>query len=414
MKKIMTCLCLIALILLVGCKKKPDPTPTPGPGPTPSVVVESICVTDRTGTVIESDSVYQSGTRTYSHQELFVWAVYSDDTMKNVTRYATFSDVSILEPGDVVVTVTYKEFSTTYTVKVLANVVKSISLDYTNCKILYPVGAIFDPSGLVVRGSLADGQEVTLTEYDLSIKDSDVELTQPLSTPGKKNIVVSYGEDITATFEIMVYDQDSLNSYVYKMDYLMDELPLDENGNFEFMSSYEAMNNSVAKIKVNSTILKTKEESGNPVEHTYNTETYHSYIAIPTTEGIEITIPYQTDIFMVVADLYGTTVSFTKDNQVYEAFGHKSNYTSILYCRLEAGTYQLISNDASNRLYSITFQSSRATASGVEIDTTDMKKTYAIGDTLDTRGLKAYYIWEDGTKSLASISNISYRITDEN
>ncbi|MDE6048036.1 MAG: bacterial Ig-like domain-containing protein, partial [Anaeroplasmataceae bacterium] len=411
MKKIMIGLSLIVLIFLVGCKKKVDPTP-PGPGPTPTVVEESICVTNRAGTVIESDSVYQSDTRTYSHQELFVWVIYSDKSMKNITLYATFSDVSILEPGDVVVTVSYKEFTTTYTLKVLPNVVKSISIDETNCKILYPVGAIFDPSGLVVRGSLADGQEITLTEYDLSLKDED--LTQPLSTPGKKNIIVSYGESITATFEIMVYDQSSTNSYVYKIDYLMDELNLDEQGNYEFTTSYEAMNNSVAKIKVNSTILKTKEENGSSVEHTYNTETYHSYISIPTTEGIEITIPYQTDIFMVVADLHETTVSFKKDGQTYEAFGHKSNYTSILYCRLEAGTYQLISSNASNRLYSIAFESSRATASGVEIDTTDVKKTYAIGDTLDTRGLKAYYIWEDGTKSLASISNISYRITDEN
>ncbi|MDE5856103.1 MAG: bacterial Ig-like domain-containing protein [Anaeroplasmataceae bacterium] len=411
MKKIMIGFCLIILGLLVGCKKTQETPPEPGPDDNPKPVVEKIQVTDRAGKVIETDSVYQSDERTYSHSHLYVWTVYSDETKKNVTKSAKFSEVSIKEAKDIEVTVSYESFETSYTLKVLANEVTNISIDYTNCNLLYPVGAIFDPDGLVVLGTLSDGTVKTLTDYSVSLKNDNQDLTHPLTDTGKKKVVVTYG-NLSQEFDILIYEPNSLSNYVYKIDYLVDELVLDEKGSYEFTSSYEAMNNSIATIRVNSTSLKTKEENGNSIEHTYTTETYHSYISIPKTEGIEITLPYKTDVFLVVADLHGQTVSFVKDGVTHETFGNKSKYTSVLYCSLDAGTYQLVSSDADNRLYSITFQSSRAIASDIELDTTDAKKIYAIGEALDLSGLKVYYIWDDGTKSMASKNNISYRIMD--
>lgn len=413
MKKFRPLLCLVLLLIfIVGCSnKKEDPSKKPS-DETP--VEEKISVVDKAGKEVQIESVYVSETKEYTHENLFVWCIYSDKTHKDVTKSATFSNVDISKVGDVNVTVKYKEFTTNYTVNVKANLVKDISVDYMNCKVLYPIGSIFDSAGLTVHGSLEDGTSTLLTDYTLSLKNSTKKISDPLDTLGKQQIVVSHG-NLSKEFDILVYEENYSCRYDYAIDYLAGDVKVDEKGDFEFKSSYVAIDNTIAKMTINNTTLKTKEANGSDVNYTYMTETYHSYLIIPTTDGIEITLKYKTDLLLVVSDLYGAKISFKKGNDTIDTFGGKpNNYTSILYCSLEAGTYQLVSSNKGSRLYGITFQSSSATPSGFELDAKNMKKIYAIGDSLDLSGLKVYYLWEDGTKSEASARNLNYRILDSN
>ncbi|MDE6407843.1 MAG: bacterial Ig-like domain-containing protein [Anaeroplasmataceae bacterium] len=412
MKKVLICLSLIFLAVLAGCKKKDIDKPNPD-NENKDPIIESIRVVDRSGKELKEDSVFAGLERTYDHSNIYVWTIYSNDTHKDVTKDATFSEVDLKEAKDEKITVSYDRFETSYTLHILENSVTSITVDYTNCKLLYPVGSVFNSAGLVVRGTFADGTTDSITDYKLSVGNSIADITTPFQTVGKKQIVVTCGK-LTKEFDILVYQDNYTSSYDYKMDFLADEVILDEKGAYEFVTPFEAMNNAIATMHINHTHLETKEANGSDINHTYATETYHSFLAIPTEDGMEITLPYATDIFLLAGDLYGAKIYFKQGNQTYEAFGHNGNYTSQLYCSLEAGTYQLVSSKANVRLYNITFHSSRATASDIELDTKDMKKIYSIGQGLDLNGLKVYYVWEDGTKSIASTSSVSYRILNSN
>lgn len=410
MKKLNLVLSLIFLLFMaVGCSKKNEPSKKPTDD-TP--IEESISVVDKAGKEIKSESIYVSQTNEYTHENVFVWCIYSDDTHKDVTKNATFSSVDLSKIGEVKVTVTYKEFTTNYTVNVKENKVQEISVDNMNCKVLYPLGSIFDSAGLSVHGTLEDGSLVAITDYTLSLKNSTKSIKEPLDSKGKQQVVVSYG-NLSKEFDILVYEENYSASYEYAIDYLAGDVVVDENGDYEFKTPSTAMDNAIAKMTIDSTTLKTKEANGADVNYTYMSETYHSYLFIPTEDGIEITLKSQTDLLLVVSDLYGAKISFKKESEVIDTFGGKpNNYTSLLYCSLEAGTYQLISSNKGSRLYGITFQSSSATASDFELDAQNMKKIYNVGDSLDLSGLKAYYVWEDGTKSEASVNKINYRILD--
>ena len=188
MKKIGIFLCLIFIFLVSSCQESTDNS---GPKEPPvEITLEKIQVVDKEGEELSKVSLYQAAVETeYKHEGVFVWAFYSNDTHKDVTKDAEFSEVDLTKAGLVKVTVTYEEKKTEYSLDILENKVKTITLGTLNCKRLFEKDSLFDSAGLVVKAEFSDGTFKPITEYTLSLIYNGMpwqSLATPLSSLGDR------------------------------------------------------------------------------------------------------------------------------------------------------------------------------------------------------------------------------------
>lgn len=114
---------------------------------------------------------------------LIVSAVYTDGSKEQLPKEYIVSGFNSKESGEKILTVTYRTFTTTFSVNVVAEIVGIRISHYPN-KIYYKIGELFDSTGLTVVVMRLDGTENEVTDYDISGFDS--------STAGSKTITVSY------------------------------------------------------------------------------------------------------------------------------------------------------------------------------------------------------------------------------
>ena len=114
---------------------------------------------------------------------LIVSAVYTDGSKEQLPKEYIVSGFSSKESGEKILTVTYRTFTTTFSVNVVAEIVGIRISHYPN-KIYYKIGELFDSTGLTVVVMRLDGTENEVTDYDISGFDS--------SAAGSKTITVSY------------------------------------------------------------------------------------------------------------------------------------------------------------------------------------------------------------------------------
>ena len=129
---------------------------------------------------------------------LVVSTVWTDDSKEVLTDGYTVSDLDSTETGKKTITITYQDFTATFTVEVVADA-SGIRISHYPIKIYYKIGEPFDSTGLVVVVVRQDGTEKEITDYTVSGFDS--------SKAGTKTITVSYQTEIGGIETFIGYDE---------------------------------------------------------------------------------------------------------------------------------------------------------------------------------------------------------------
>lgn len=157
------------------------------------VFMESISVTK-----LPHKTVYSEG-EGFDPAGLEVTLHFSDGTTEIITDYTlTGYDAT---PGDKVMTVTYGQFTTTFTVTVEKKETVSIAITSLPVRLVYVAGAKLDTTGMVVTAYYADGTQAQISDYTV---------TADLSNAGEQTVTVSYA-GFTDTFAVTVYPQATLH-----------------------------------------------------------------------------------------------------------------------------------------------------------------------------------------------------------
>jgi hypothetical protein len=180
----------------------------------------------------------------FSHEGITVTATYEDETTKDVTDDATFSDPDMSTTGTKEVTVSYTENevtkTATYNITVNAPAtLESITLsgEYTTT---FTQGDAFNHDGVVVTAHYDDSSTKDVTG-DATFSDPD------MSTTGTKTVTVSYGGK-TATYEITVNKAPAAKRYK-----LVTEQSEIAEG-YNYLIVYVSVNDSYAFAGVSSNI----------------------------------------------------------------------------------------------------------------------------------------------------------------
>ena len=129
--------------------------------------------------------------QTFDATGLVIWANYSDSTKEKITDY-TISKTTALATSDTTITISgtrgSQSYSYDFTITVAENSVDSISITTQPTNITYAQGECFNPAGMVVKATYANGTTATLasTDYTLS-PDASTALTS-----GVTKVTVSY------------------------------------------------------------------------------------------------------------------------------------------------------------------------------------------------------------------------------
>lgn len=129
---------------------------------------------------------------------LVVSTVWTDGSKEVLADGYTVSDLDSTETGEKTITVTYQDFTATFTVEVVADA-SGIRIPHYPTKIYYKIGESFDSTGLVVVVVRQDGTEKEITDYTVSGFDS--------SKVGTKTITVSYQTEIDGIETFVGYDE---------------------------------------------------------------------------------------------------------------------------------------------------------------------------------------------------------------
>lgn len=129
---------------------------------------------------------------------LVVSTVWTDGSKEVLADGYTVSDLDSTETGEKTITITYQDFTATFTVEVVADA-SGIRISHYPTKIYYKIGESFDSTGLVVVVVRQDGTEKEITDYTVSGFDS--------SKAGTKTITVSYQTEIDGIETFIGYDE---------------------------------------------------------------------------------------------------------------------------------------------------------------------------------------------------------------
>ena len=138
-------------------------------------------------------------TRYYEDDEflssgIIVSQVYTDGIKEEIAGYS-LSSPDMSSGGEKTITVTYNQFTTTFTIMVIG--VSGIEVSKMPIKTEYYTNDSLDASGLEVISKYTDGTSRKLTDYSVSKLDS--------SSAGEKEISVTH-KNYTATFKVTVYE----------------------------------------------------------------------------------------------------------------------------------------------------------------------------------------------------------------
>ena len=129
---------------------------------------------------------------------MLISTVWTDGSKEILTDGYTVSDLDSAEAGEKTITVTYQDFTATFTVEVVADA-SGIRISHYPTKVYYKIGESFDSTGLVVVVVRQDGTEKEITDYTVSGFDS--------SKAGAKTITVSYQTEIGGIETFIGYDE---------------------------------------------------------------------------------------------------------------------------------------------------------------------------------------------------------------
>ncbi|TEB07053.1 Listeria-Bacteroides repeat domain protein [Pelotomaculum schinkii] len=140
---------------------------------------------------------------TFDPVGLVIWANYSDDTREKITDY-TISKTAPLASTDTSITVggTYSgmDYSYEFPITVTSNSLQSITITTPPTNLLYAAGESFDPAGMAVSVTYADGKTADLAAGQYTV-------TPSVFAPGDDKVTISYtssGVTVTADQPVTV------------------------------------------------------------------------------------------------------------------------------------------------------------------------------------------------------------------
>lgn len=174
---------------------------------------------------------------------LAVSTVWTDGSKETLADGYTVSDLDSAETGEKIITITYQDFTTTFTVEVVADAV-GIRISHYPIKTYYKIGELLDLTGLVVVVVRQDGTEKEITDYTVSGFDS--------SKVGTKTITVSYQIEIDGIETLIGYDEfeikvtkDGANPFEDNTDPISVKVHW-INGEFEDLTNEHIQSNSLS------------------------------------------------------------------------------------------------------------------------------------------------------------------------
>lgn len=123
---------------------------------------------------------------------LIINSVLSDGTIKNVTDYTTSinNGVELTEIGTITISVTYEDFSTSFSIEVTKFPVPSkIFIDSLPTKTTYSICENFDTTGLILKEIYTNGEIKEITDYSISPAPATV-----LNSLGENKATITYNE----------------------------------------------------------------------------------------------------------------------------------------------------------------------------------------------------------------------------
>lgn len=368
MKKLGWIFSILLCLLLCSCslftpKEDDGGNDTPPPAPV-TATLTGIQLVDEEGEKLTKATALQEFTPTavYSHSGVFVNAIYSDNSKKDVTNSATFSAVDLTKKGSVSVTVTYKDFSEQYELTIVDNELTGIELSLWASKLVYEVGETFSTKGLVVSGIYKSGSHRVLEDYEIKITDSKNTIQNKETAFVKSDIydiTISVGT-ISKTYQIAVYsDQYPVTNTLDVTAYTTAEaVHFSNEGTYKPTSTATVFNDSASTLSLKDTIFRNKDVNGDSIRQTFEGKNYDAAIEVSAEKDMQLTLTKKTDLLMLVGGINGRGIVFTntanQEKKVY-SIGNVNQVASILYAQLDAGTYDMTANYGTLLLYNIDF-----------------------------------------------------------
>lgn len=201
MKKVLVFFLVFLVFIFVGCTSKESVNPS-----NTKPYMTGIQAVNSNGVEIQEDVEYQTENTEYTHRNVRVYAMYSDESRQDVTPFATFSEASLALIGEFEIVITLKEFSTNYILKVLENSMDHIEVSYATAKLEYQVGEQWLPSEYILTAFYKNGASEKITEYNIQILDKEekeISLEKPFSEAGEYKVQFRYG-NLTTFYKINV------------------------------------------------------------------------------------------------------------------------------------------------------------------------------------------------------------------
>lgn len=410
MKKILFFGILGLCFLFCGCKpKKNNPDDN-------EEKIESIAVYDKSQSELIRESVYQqtSSTAIYKHENVFVYAIYEDKTKKDITAFASFSNVDLTQLGEQEVTVTYYNFTCSYIVEVVEDPVVRISLNVDSARRLFTIGETFSTSGLIVSGTHASGRKETIDKYTTKVTDSNNIFYDrvPFSISGMYDVRVSVGK-VSASYQIAVKEKNAKITESFNLSTLDREYDID--GKYVSLSEEKIFDGSLASIYAKSTTYRYKDENGNLVRKDYEGKSYTRVLEVTDYQNeesneflITLNLTYDTDIVLLTSPTTERNLMFTSaDGRGFDyAVGNTNELFSILYIRLKAGSYGLKTITEPIYIYNFDFyRIGNVAASNIErleLDLQYAKLNYKVGESFNYNLVQVIAYYRNGLSEFIS------------
>ncbi|MDE6584733.1 MAG: hypothetical protein K2K15_04960, partial [Anaeroplasmataceae bacterium] len=416
MKKILAIISLTFILLLAGCFFDDDDTDKPEPNTPIEVALDSISLVNSKGEEVTEVTEYQS-TLAYKHSNVYVKAKYVDETVKDVTTQATFSEVDLNTLGKVSVEVSYKEKTTSYTLNIIENKETNISINTTHAKVIYHIGDVFSSDGLVVRVKRLNGLVETVSNYDIAIRNSknvSMDKTQPFENTGEYKVTVTVGS-ASNDYSIAVATEQYEFMSIWDASTYANDMTFDANGTAHLTGRTKLLETDTISFTAETSNLKNKNKDDNLINPSYDNKNFSKALEVTTNKDIQLILKEDTELLFYLGGQNGRGLVFrTAEDEIY-AIGNINGYTSYQYVALKAGTYDITTNVDTLLLYAIIFGNGKSTApkpvqpvvptTGLvaELGTTVYQGT----DTLDLSSLSVYKV--EGTNK-TPVSNYTTKL----
>lgn len=414
MKKIIL-IFLAGSFLLCGCTHKQDDTTKE------EEKITSIDVRNVDGGILNQDVVYQqnSSNVVYSHENIKVFAHYFDSSVKDITGFATFSNVDLTQLGEQTVTVQYYNFECSYKLIVKNNPVTKISIQADHAKTIYTIGDTYSTNGLVVTGTRESGLVEELTTYDIKITDINnrsYDPRLPFSDSGVYDVKISSGTG-SATYQIGV----QLKQYSLKESFNVTNYThgIEEyTGLHNIQTDTTLFKGSVANLSLSKGVIRNKDNNNKLLNTNYLGASYNSVLEVNTEDNIILEISQATDVVIMASSLMNGSLLFTSGelNKSYHyAIRNIDSNLTFYYIRLDAGKYEFHAITNSVWVYNIDFGPvGNIPASNIKqiyVDTTYGKLVYQKNEPFNYLNLQVTAEYINGTTAILQNYEWTYKIT---